>query len=706
MSSFELLNPKVQRFITNELKWNKLTEVQEATIPHVLDGKNIIILAPTAGGKTESVFFPILSMLDTEKLEGVSVLYVSPIKALLNNQEIRLKKLSKSVYRDAFKWHGDVSKTQKMNFYKEPCSVLMITPESLEVILLSTSYDKDHLFSQLRFIVIDEIHSFAEGDRGYHLISVIERLQTYSKFDIQRLGLSATVGNPQIIGTWIKGSSKRKGLVVDPVTGKKPNRKLNIFYYNQENDFIEHIYQNFGNKKTIFFVNGRRDAERIHSVLKESIPNTYVHHSSMDKRYRNIAEEAFRIKPDPACIVCTSTMELGIDIGDLDSVLQLESPSSVSSFLQRIGRSGRRPGTTSEMTFYVSEKDKLLMTLAVRELSMKNWVESIVVSKKAYHIYFHQIVSVIVQDFGKYKDDLFELLSSVYCFSDITFDKYEKLIDHLVELKILECNQRNKLNLGTLGEKKFEYQNFKGLYSVFQTMEEFTIKFNNKDIGTLQAWFVFSMGNNLTFYLAGHSWGVVDIDEKNKVIHVEHSDKGSLPKWAGQPMLLTYELCQEYLKIISGEADIKNLEIKEEAMLKGIQAIENENNQKSEQIIIEKNDKHICLFTFAGNKVNYTLALMLKYVMTFETFEVTSFQLTLPVHLKVEEIKSNIERFKNNSNYYFSPSFISRFTKFFPEIEYSKFQSFLPRELSNEYLGDLLLDIPKTEFVCKNFKII
>ncbi|MFN4151984.1 MAG: DEAD/DEAH box helicase, partial [Candidatus Sericytochromatia bacterium] len=194
MTSFNLLNSKIQKFITNELKWNKLTDVQEHTIPHVMDGKNLIVLAPTAGGKTESVFLPLLSVVDNEKIDGISVLYISPIKALLNNQEIRLKRLSKAIYRDAFKWHGDISKPQKKKFYEQPCSILMITPESLEVILLNEKYDKDHLFRNLRFVVIDEIHSFADGDRGYHLISVIERLQTYSKFDIQRLGLSATIG--------------------------------------------------------------------------------------------------------------------------------------------------------------------------------------------------------------------------------------------------------------------------------------------------------------------------------------------------------------------------------------------------------------------------------------------------------------------------------------------------------------------------------
>ncbi|RYY00383.1 DEAD/DEAH box helicase, partial [bacterium] len=309
MTSFNLLNDKVKKFITNDLKWNKLTDIQEATIPEIIDGKNIIALAPTAGGKTEAVFFPVLSQIFEEKITGVSTLYISPIKALLNNQEIRLKKLSKSIYQDAFKWHGDVSKAQKTKFIKNPCSILMITPESLEVILLSDSYDKGDLFANLRFIVIDEIHSFAESDRGYHLISIIERLQTYSKYDIQRLGLSATVGNPSVIGTWLKGSSKRKGVVIDPLKGKKSEKNLNIVFYEQEEQLIEKIYQQFGDKKTIFFVNGRRDAERIHTMLKPAMDNIYVHHSSMDKTFRNLAEESFRLKSEPSCIICTSTME-------------------------------------------------------------------------------------------------------------------------------------------------------------------------------------------------------------------------------------------------------------------------------------------------------------------------------------------------------------------------------------------------------------
>ncbi len=700
MSSFELLNDKVKRFITNDLKWNKLTDIQELTIPHILEGKNIIALAPTAGGKTESVFFPILSLIYNEKITGVSTLYISPIKALLNNQEIRLKKLSKSIYQDAFKWHGDISASQKNKFIKNPCSVLMITPESLEVMLLSDKYDKGDLFNNLRFIVIDEIHSFAESDRGYHLISIIERLQTYSKYDIQRLGLSATVGNPSIIGTWLKGSSKRKGIVIDPAKGNKSDKNLNIVIYETEEELPNKIYNDFGDKKTIFFVNGRRDAERIYSMIKPVIENTYVHHSSMDKTFRNLAEESFRLKSEPSCIICTSTMELGIDIGDLDAVLQLDSPSSVSSFLQRIGRSGRRSGTKSEMTFFVSEKEKFVLALAIKILSSNGWVENISVSKRAYHIYFHQIISLIVQESGIYQDNLYNLLNDIYCFSSIDSEDYEKMINHLIDTKILEKNSRGKLYLGIEGEKKFQFQNFKKLYSVFQSMEEFTIKFNNKEIGTLQAWFVFSMGNNLSFYLSGSCWCVIDIDENNKVIHVEKTEKANLPKWSGQPILLSFEICQEYIKILSNETKINNLADKELFFLNDLQKNE---NQRSKEIILKKTDRNLCLFTFCGNKVNYTIALMLKYYLGFESFEVNPYQIVLPINLEIEIITSQIDKFKKNPKYYFSDAFFERISRFFPKIEYSKFQVFIPEDLSNKYLCDLLLDPILTEKVYNEF---
>ena len=211
------------------------------------------------------------------------------------------------------------------------------------------------------------------------------------------------------------------------------------------------------------------------------------------------------------------------------------------------------------------------------------------------------------------------------------------------------------------------------------------------------------MGNNLSFYLSGNSWYVIDIDENNKVIHVEKTDKATLPKWSGQPILLTYQLCQEYLGIISSQTEIKNLSENEMEILTEIQSKE-VLSQKPQQIVIKKTDRNICLFTFCGNKVNYTIALMLRYYLGFETFEVSAYQIALPVNINIEDILNQIEKFKKNPKYYFSQTFFERISRFFPKIEYSKFQSFLPVDLSNQYLSDLLLDGSTTEKVCSDFE--
>ncbi len=216
MSAFFRLSKRLQQGIAHTLGWSELRPVQELTIEAVLDGKNCVVLAPTAGGKTEAAFFPSLDTIYIEKLPPVSALYISPLRALLNNQEPRLDQLAKLVGLSAFKWHGDVSHSRRRQFLNEPADVLMITPESLEVILIKPDIDKAVLFGGPRFAVIDEVHAFAGDDRGTHLVSVLERLQSYSEHDTQRIGLSATVGDPKEILAWLQGSSRRPGVVIDP----------------------------------------------------------------------------------------------------------------------------------------------------------------------------------------------------------------------------------------------------------------------------------------------------------------------------------------------------------------------------------------------------------------------------------------------------------------------------------------------------------
>ena len=291
-SAFFQLSQRLQHGISHALGWSSLRPVQERTIEAILAGRNCVVLAPTAGGKTEAAFFPILDIVYREKLEPVCVLYVSPIRALLNNQEPRLTQIAGLVGSAAFKWHGDVGQVDRQRFLAEPVHLLMTTPESLEVMLISPKIDTARLFAGLRFVVIDEIHSFAAGDRGAHLMAVLERLARHSAHDIQRIGLSATVGDPQVIGQWMQGSSQRPMTVIAPP--REPvSRLIRVDTYDDGEELAQRVAPLARGRKTLFFVEGRRFAEGVKQALSEVTALSYVHHSSVGRELREEAEQSF-----------------------------------------------------------------------------------------------------------------------------------------------------------------------------------------------------------------------------------------------------------------------------------------------------------------------------------------------------------------------------------------------------------------------------
>lgn len=334
MSLFRL-HPHLQHAIVNELGWRELRPVQTMTIDAVLDGANSVVLAPTAGGKTEAAIFPVLSQILTEHRKPVSVLYVCPIKALLNNQEERLRQYARLVGLDVFKWHGDVSASAKDKFRRDPAHILLTTPESIEVMLISAKTDARALFAGLGAVVVDEVHAFAADDRGAHLISLLERLNAFCDRDVQRIGLSATVGNPQVIGQWLQGSSKRPFRLVDPPR-PAPTRDLHLDFAEDLTDAAARIATLARGRKSLVFVESRSRAEKVAQALGGSGVDVFIHHSSVSRADRALAEERFTHGSNTA-IVATSTMELGIDVGDLDQVIQVDAPSSLHIFLPDAG---------------------------------------------------------------------------------------------------------------------------------------------------------------------------------------------------------------------------------------------------------------------------------------------------------------------------------------------------------------------------------
>ncbi|MEW6282207.1 MAG: DEAD/DEAH box helicase, partial [Candidatus Eremiobacterota bacterium] len=343
-----LLSERLQEGLARRLGWRSLRPVQELALAEVLAGRNTVILAPTAGGKTEAALLPVLEGLMRGQARPVGALFLSPLRALLNNQEPRVELLASLAGLTSFKWHGDVRASAKKRFRSEPAHLLLITPESLEGILSNPRSRAADLFQGLRYAVIDEIHAFVGDDRGDHLAALLERLTEFSP-DFQRIGLSATVGNPEVLLEWLQGSSRREGVVVRP--SREPStRVVEILPLGADQDPGRVAGLLARGQKSLFFADSRKRAEYLKTRMDEAGIRTFVHHASLSREVREEGEQAFR-EGSNCSIVCTSTMELGLDVGDLDLVLQLGAPSTVSSFLQRFGRTGRRAGTRGRMAF-------------------------------------------------------------------------------------------------------------------------------------------------------------------------------------------------------------------------------------------------------------------------------------------------------------------------------------------------------------------
>ncbi|MBF0099246.1 MAG: DEAD/DEAH box helicase [Magnetococcales bacterium] len=341
MSPFERLHPAVQHHIINSLGWSSLRPLQDSAIEPILHGKHAILLAPTAGGKTEAALFPILSRMLAENWQTVSVLYICPIKALLNNLEQRLDGFAKLVGRQTALWHGDIKDSLRQKIVQNPPDILLATPESIEVILVSRRVDHRQFFKNIRAVIVDEVHAFAGDDRGWHLLSLLERLSYLSGREIQRIGLSATVGNPDNLLQWLSGSAKTPGMVINPPATGTITPDIQVDYVGNLDNAAIVISRLHRGEKRLVFCDSRSQVEQLSVALRELGVATYISHSSLSMDERKQAETAFA-QGQNCVIVATSTLELGIDVGDLDRVIQIDAPFTVSSFLQRIGRTGRR----------------------------------------------------------------------------------------------------------------------------------------------------------------------------------------------------------------------------------------------------------------------------------------------------------------------------------------------------------------------------
>ena len=547
--AIDRLSPAVRYQIANGLGWSGLRPVQALSTEAILDGANCVVLAPTAGGKTEAAFLPLLSKMDVEDWRGVSVLYVAPIRALLNNQEARLSTLTGLIGRRAGKWHGDVKGPARKRMIDEPPDVLAITPESLEAMLLSTRTPARRFLAHVRAVVIDEVHAFAGDDRGAHLVSLLERITRIAEIDVQRIGLSATVGDPEVIVEWLSGSSMRPQRVVDPRGARKPP-KLHLDFVGTLDNAALLIDKLYPGTRRLVFVDSRRRVEELGHRLSQRGVDVYLSHSSLALSERTAAEKAFE-EGTNCVIVATSALELGIDVGDLDHVIQIDAPSSVSSFLQRMGRTGRRAGPTANCTFLATDDDALLRAAAIIDLFRNGYVEPAGPSTWTPHVLAHQAIALSMQEQGSASHGWWSWLEGCAAYRDVSATERESIVRHMVDNDILvEADAR--LALGARGERLYGARNFLELYAVFSTPRVLRVMHGQSEVGVIDASFLQDKEQKVpNFVLAGRPWRIVGVDWKGGTCSVEPAEDGGYPRWFGLPVSLERSLSQAMRRVLT-----------------------------------------------------------------------------------------------------------------------------------------------------------
>jgi ATP-dependent Lhr-like helicase len=694
VSTFARFPARLQQAIVSRLGWTSLRPVQDLAGEAILDGKNVIVLAPTAGGKTEASIFPILANLVERPAESVGAIYIAPIKALLNNQEDRLGTYTEMVGLRRFVWHGDVDDADKRRFVKEPSELLMTTPESLEVMLISPRVPVAKLFSDLRFIVIDEVHALAGTDRGAHLMSVLERVIRSTPNDVQRIGLSATVGNPDTILEWLRGSSTRDRAVIDPPK-QQTRRQIGIIHRPTIAELSQEAAVQAANKKSLFFCQSRALTETVAEQMRGHGTTVYVHHSSVSAEERRDAEASFQHGSNVS-ITCTSTLELGIDVGDLDAVFQANAPSSVSSFLQRLGRTGRRATTVANTTFFCDNRDAVLQAIALVELARAHWVESVPRQMRCWPVLVHQLFAMALQFGGISAERSWEQLSRVPDFAGITREEFDKVLQHLLKEQFL-WESGGLLSLGERAERTYGRKNFAELYAVFSSPVLYRVQTAaGREIGSLEQDFVDRLVADMTsFLLGGRAWVAEHVSHQDRVVKVREAPRGRKPTWGGFiPQMLGFELCQRIRGVLIEEVDYPYLDEAAKVVLRDAREDLGPLLRRGARAL-QAESGSVSWWTFAGGRINATL----KYVLgVTKGWRVITDNFLVRIEgdgVTHDTVVAELDRIVGQ-NAVADPDVWRRVAALLPEYRLSKFQPALPDAYAVDVVARYLLDGPGT----------
>ncbi|MGE8258373.1 MAG: DEAD/DEAH box helicase [Stenotrophomonas sp.] len=555
--AFHLLHPRIQRYLWAE-QWEALREVQELAIPLVLRAdQDVIIAASTASGKTEAAFLPALTHLLNTDVEGL-IVYISPLKALINDQFERLQRLCEDLEVPVWPWHGDISGSTKQRFFKHPRGVLLITPESLEAMLCNRGTSVAAAFSKLLYVVVDELHAFIGSERGKQLQSLMHRVDVLLRRRTPRLGLSATLGDFSSAGRFLRAG--RSPALVNAASNDNA-LQLVIKGYEEPgapngpedeptapNAVAQHLYKTLCGTNNLIFPNSRREVERYTHLLnclseQDGRPREFwPHHGSLSKEIRTDTEAALKQKERPATAVCTNTLELGIDIGAVKSIAQIGPPPSVASLRQRLGRSGRRKGEPAVLRGYVIENAidadspletrlrlATVQTIASVFLLTQRWYEPPSVNGLHLSTLVQQLLSSIAQYGGLKAAQAYQLLcTDPGPFHGLSQDAFAELLRHLGQEQVLFQDSSGLLLHGPVGDRLVNHYTF---YAAFSVDEEFRIVASGKTLGTLPVSQLLSPGQRILF--GGRTWLVEQVEDAQKTIYVAAAKGGNPPLFNG-----------------------------------------------------------------------------------------------------------------------------------------------------------------------------
>ena len=554
MNIFERYAPFVQDFIYRN-NWESLRAIQSAAGDAIFNtNENVLLSASTASGKTEAAFFPILTLFSEDMPRSVGAIYIGPLKALINDQFMRLNELCEEADIPVWHWHGDVAQSHKNKLMKNPSGILQITPESLEALLIRKHAAISKLFGDLRFIVIDEVHSLMRGDRGGQTLCLIERLSKLAGVNPRRIGLSATIGDLESTGEFLASGTGR-GTVIPRIESKGIKWRLSMehFYISQQNapeekenadalpvldiktdEAPEHadagmgyIFEHTKGKKCLVFVNSREECEAVTTTLRSYCeanhePDRFlIHHGNLSAAYRETAEAAMKDED-----------------GRLERAFQIDAPFTVSSFLQRMGRTGRRD-LPPEMWFVMREELpeprsmlpetipwKLLQGIALVQVYLEErWVEPPKLDRLPFSLLYHQTMSTLASCGELSPASLASRVLSLKYFHRITQDDYRILLRHLLETDHIQRTDEGGLIIGLAGERIVNSFKF---YAVFPENEEYTVRWGSQELGTI----VMPPPVGEKIAIAGHVWIVEEVDHKRRLVYCEQI-KGKVPAYFG-----------------------------------------------------------------------------------------------------------------------------------------------------------------------------